>query len=91
VVISRFSDYPTNEADRYDIIVIFFKVALHTMALIVINRLVNISSITDIKNVNNGSVSRMYRYLREIICKQKNIELVPVKLQLSKQKPLRNR
>jgi hypothetical protein len=33
VIISRYSDYPTNEADRYDIIVIFFKVALHTMAL----------------------------------------------------------
>jgi hypothetical protein len=25
--------YPTNEIDRYDIIVIFFKVTLHTMAL----------------------------------------------------------
>ena len=25
--------YPTNETDRHDIIVIFFKVALHTMAL----------------------------------------------------------
>ena len=33
MVISRYSDYPTNETDRYDIIVIFFKVALHTIAI----------------------------------------------------------